>query len=253
MPTETRDQHKSSSPRPTPGNGQRRYTRAALTLPVRLRWQGPFGLETEITESCDASRGGLLVSSRQIHHVGSLVWVTSPYDRASPLAQLETQARVAHCEQSKDGDQFVGIEFESRKLPGRGPQATAKGALRSLSETPSRQYFELGDRRRRARVAVALFVRISRSARPRTFAITSHDDAPWPEETMTRNVSPGGMLFYSLRIHEAGDLLTVTLPKGGILPVGDLLARVIHLAPLDATSPLLQVGVQFLYPESAGR
>ena len=62
---------------------------------------------------------------------------------------------------------------------------------------------------------------------------------------MTVNYSPGGVLFCSLRIHEVGDRLTFTFPKGTVMPQTERLGRVVHVAPLDAESPLLCVGVEF--------
>jgi hypothetical protein len=90
-----------------------------------------------------------------------------------------------------------------------------------------------------------MFVHVSRTVLPGTYALSTHEDAPWPEETMTVNVSQSGVLFCSLRIYEAEDRLTITFPKGAVLPDGERLGRVVQVAPLDAESPLLCVGVEF--------
>jgi hypothetical protein len=224
---------------------RRPHPRAELALPVRLRWLGPFGLETEITQSWNVCRSGVLVASGEPRHAGSLVWVTFPFDEESALAEPETPARVAWCHAGRGGIQMLGIAFDARNpAGGNGYLRIPRGAA-SVAGSNTRKYFEIGERRRRKRFALAMFVHVSRTVLPGTYALSAHEDAPWPEETMTVNVSHSGVLFSSLRIYEAGDRLTVTYPKGAVLPDGERLGRVVHVAPLDAESPLLCVGAEF--------
>ena len=224
---------------------RRPHPRAELALPVRLRWLGPFGLETETTQSWNVSRSGVLVGSAQPRHEGSLVWVTFPFDEEFALVEPETPARVAWCHAGRGGIQMIGIAFDARKPAGGNEYRRIPRGTTSVAGSNTRKYFEIGDRRRRARFALAQFVQVSRTVLPGTYALSAHEDAPWPEETMTMNVSQSGALFCSLRMYEAGDRLTLTFPKGAVPPNGERLGRVVHVAPLDSESPLLCVGVEF--------
>jgi hypothetical protein len=77
-----------SIPRPTGAlnastqRERRRRPRVLLQLPVRVRWLGPFGLETEVTQTENVSRDGLLISSFNPRQLGSQLWATFPYDAA---------------------------------------------------------------------------------------------------------------------------------------------------------------------------
>jgi hypothetical protein len=39
---------------------RRRHARAHLRLPARVRWQGPLGMQLELTDTVDMSREGVL-------------------------------------------------------------------------------------------------------------------------------------------------------------------------------------------------
>ena len=140
---------------------------------------------------------------------------------------------------------MIGIAFDARKPAGGNEYRRIPRGTTSVAGSNTRKYFEIGDRRRRARFALAQFVQVSRTVLPGTYALSAHEDAPWPEETMTMTVSQSGALFCSLRMYEAGDRLTLTFPKGAVPPNGERLGRVVHVAPLDSESPLLCVGVEF--------
>lgn len=245
MATETHQLGGHPSLLRSPQNERRPDPRAELTLPVRLRWLGPFGLETEITQSWNVSRSGMLAGSSQPRYKGSLVWVTFPCCEDMGLAEPETRARVARCQIGPGGIQMIGMAFDSPRRAGGNEYHRIPRGVTSVSAPDTRKYFEIGDRRRRTRYTLALFVRVSRIKSPGSSEFPAHQDPPWPEETMTMNLSPGGVLFCSLRIHEVGDRLTFTFAKGAILPQAERLGRVVHVAPLDAESPLLCVGVEF--------
>src|SRR5580704_18381192 len=70
-------------------NERRRLSRVPLELPVRLRWLGPFGLETEISQTINATSGGMLILSSQKRGEGSPVWVTFPYDSGNESPEPE--------------------------------------------------------------------------------------------------------------------------------------------------------------------
>src|SRR5260370_23380245 len=70
----------------------RRHRRVRMRLPARLRWTTPFGQKIELAETIDASRSGLLLSTRETHSCGTSVWVTFPYDASLRDGQPEVAA-----------------------------------------------------------------------------------------------------------------------------------------------------------------
>lgn len=210
---------------PIEKNDRRRWTRVPLVMAARVRRLGPFGLETESTQTHDGSRGGLLISSREPHSEGSLVWITFPYDPHAALAEPETPARVVRCSDAQDGSYRIAVSFEPRAA-----QGSRDGA----------------NRRRNPRVALAMFVRVTRTGSARRSGQIEHEPPPWPEETMTANVSPSGMLFYSLRDHEVGERLSIASPSGQRIASGERRALVVRLARMKEDSPLMCVAAEFL-------
>src|SRR5258705_359600 len=57
---------------------RREHHRAQLRLPVRIRWNTPFGQKTEVCKALDISRGGLLVPCEEAHSPGVPLWVAIP-------------------------------------------------------------------------------------------------------------------------------------------------------------------------------
>lgn len=167
----------------TPMAERRRHPRAQLTLPVRLRWPMPLGQLTEVTETLDVCRSGLLVYRREPCPVGATLWVTVPFDSALSLAQPETPARVARVKETPTGGHLVGIAFEPLR---QSTGAAATGA----------------DRRGRERISLALPIRVRPAG------------APWPEEAMTVDISDDGVRFSTARLYQAGDSVRITLPPG---------------------------------------
>ena len=78
----------------------RAYRRVRMRVPARLRWTSPFGQKIELAETMDVSRGGLLLSSRELHAPGVLLWVTFPFDASLREGQPEVPARVVRSEES---------------------------------------------------------------------------------------------------------------------------------------------------------
>src|SRR5260370_15610300 len=78
----------------------RRHRRVRMRLPARLRWTTPFGQKIELAETIDASRSGLLLSTRETHSCGTSVWVTFPYDASLRDGQPEVAAHVVRCEEA---------------------------------------------------------------------------------------------------------------------------------------------------------
>src|ERR1700726_3637815 len=73
---------------------RREHHRVQLRLPVRLRWTTPFGQRTEVCDTVNVSRGGVLVPCQELHAAGMPLWVTFPYDPAIPSSQPEILAKV---------------------------------------------------------------------------------------------------------------------------------------------------------------
>ena len=73
---------------------RREHRRAQLRLPVRIRWNTPFGQKTEVCKTLDISRSGLLVPCQDTHAPGVPLWVTFPYDSSMGDSQPEMMAKV---------------------------------------------------------------------------------------------------------------------------------------------------------------
>jgi hypothetical protein len=186
---------------------RRRHPRVPLNLPVRLRWIGALGQTVVKTQTLDVSRGGLLapleLTREQAFHLHSPAWATVPYDEANPQLQPESPVRVARHKETPTGAFLLGLEF--------------KQVLAAQTETPRAPDRE---QRRSARSTLAV-------------PVTVHwNGSPWPEESMTINVSSGGMLFCARRLYAPGDEVTLTLPRGllpGLASGGqDVPARIIR-------------------------
>src|SRR5712691_4158563 len=89
---------------PTRIKEQRRHPRAQLNLPVRLRWPTPLGQTTEVAETLDVCRGGLLIHRRDPCPIRAHLWVTFPFDSTLPLTQPETPARIARVKTTPTGN-----------------------------------------------------------------------------------------------------------------------------------------------------
>lgn len=213
-------------PRASKEHDQRRLSRVALTISARIRWLGPFGLETEVTQTVNASRGGLLIFSGQPRGENSPVWVTFPFDAKTVTVEPEIPGRVARCIVSPAGTHAIGIEFERRRPPGP----------RSMR----------ADRRRHTRFPLALFVRIIHIECIGAAENPTRKAPPWPEETMTVDVSPDGLLFRTLRIYAGDERVAIAMPGDRGFTTGERSARVVRVAGLELDSPLQQVAVEFL-------
>jgi hypothetical protein len=220
-----------------PDHERRRRPRVLLEMPVRMRWLGPFGLETELTHTRNASRDGLLVTSANIRQIGTRLWTTFPYDPAVAFTESETPGRVSRCDATRSNGKLIAVEFAHR---GQHSQDDAL-ALQIPAGRLTR-----GDRRGHARIALAFLVRVARDERILGVSRSHPESPPWPEETMTVDVSPRGMLFCTLRIYEAGERLVVSAPVARDRSDGHRRARVVRIADAQPDSPLSHVAVEFL-------
>jgi hypothetical protein len=195
---------------------RREHHRAQLSLPVRIRWNTPFGQKTEICRTLDISRDGLLVPCRETHAAGVPLWVTFPYDASLGDGQPEIMAKVVRAAPSRNGNGHApgGLHSDGRAvalhfgLPGR-VQSGGNGHG-SLAER---------ERRQSPRRALAVPVRVRQ------------EHVPWFEEAMTLDISEQGLRFLSSREYQEGQrLLIASEPMAAIpWPHAETPARVLRI------------------------
>ncbi len=193
----------------------REHHRVRLRLPVRLRWTTPFGQRSEICESLNVSRGGLLVSCQESHAPDVGLWITFPYDASIPEGQPEVPARVLRCK------------------PGTTAPLTLRVALRFEK---SRHEASNGNGR---------FPDPERRASPRrTLAMPVHvrpERIPWFEEAMTLDISGEGLRFMSSREYALSDRLLVSFAPRTSAPwqAGtEIPARIVRVERLPESNAL---------------
>jgi len=176
----------------------RRHPRAQLQLPVRIRWRGPWGMRLETAHTIDVAREGLHVERAEACEVNTRVWVTFPFDPAAAMTvQPETPARILRVERAANGRYHVALRLES---PPRSVPRPATGERRASLRMP---------------FALPIFVRPPGN--------------PWPEESMTKDVSRGGAKFETARIIGPGEPLLVQLPWGDWAKAGEIPASVLRV------------------------
>ncbi len=198
---------------------RRFHHRVPLTLPIRLRWAGPFGQTIEVSRTRDVSRSGVLVECAQPHPPGASLWVTFPYDSALPEDPSESPARVVREGRADSGRHFLGIELISSRRSGAGDNGL---------RLPARQAGKAGEQRsspRRA-ISVPVWVRLA--------------GVPWYEEAMTLDLSFEGMRFLSTRLYEPGNHVYLSLragtPRSSWNPSRENLALVVRADPDPRTN-----------------
>jgi PilZ domain len=176
----------------------RKHPRAQLKLPARIRWRGPLGMRMESTYTLDVSRNGLRVQRNEPCESGSCVWVVFPFDAASASGPPpETPARVVRVESCAGAGYQVALQLE---LPSRITSRPADRERRACS---------------RISFALPIFVRAL--------------GFPWPEESMTQNISRAGARFESAHIYSAGDAVLVKIPWGDWARTGEIPARILRV------------------------
>jgi|SRR5580658_154698 hypothetical protein len=176
----------------------RKHPRAQLKLPARVRWRGPLGMRMESTYTLDVSRNGIRVQRNESCESGSRVWVVFPFDAASCSGiPPETPARVVRVESCAGTGYQVALQLD---LPARTASRPTDRERRACS---------------RISFALPIFVRAL--------------GFPWPEESMTQNISRTGARFESAHIYCAGDAVLAKIPWGDWACAGEIPARIVRV------------------------
>lgn len=180
----------------------RKHPRAQLQLPARIRWHGPLGMRLEMTQTIDVSREGLLIHRSQSCSVPMRVWVAFPFDPAAAFAaQPETPARIVRVEGDPAGGYRIGVRLQPRL---RGAPRPADRERRSSPRIP---------------FALPIFVRPA--------------GTPWPEESMTQDISRTGVRFETSHIYAAGEMVLAKIPWGEWTKAGELPGRVVRVEAME--------------------
>lgn len=212
----------------------RKHPRAQLKLPARIRWRGPLGMRMETTHTLDVSRNGIRVQRNEPCEAGARVWVVFPFDASSAAGvPPETPARVVRVESGRGAGYQVSLQLE---LPARIASRPADRERRACS---------------RISFALPIFVRAL--------------GFPWPEESMTQDISRTGARFESAHIYSTGDAVLAKIPWGDWARAGEIPARIVRIEnsaspssaaplsdPLAGTSAILTgVAVRWDVPRKA--
>jgi hypothetical protein len=210
---------------------RREHHRAKLRLPARLRWTGPFGQKTELCETLNVSRGGMLVPCAEFHASGVSLWVTFPYDASVSDGQPEVLARVVR---STHAGEFAPGHAVRNVGVCPQPAAALHFEVAPHANTNGNGHLAHPERRASPRWRLALPIQV----RP--------EDVPWFEEAMTADVSPEGALFLGNREYQNGQYVWVSFGASAFAPwhaAGELRCVVVRAEPAPQGSALA-VGIR---------
>lgn len=203
---------------------RREHHRAQLNLPVRIRWNTPFGQKTEVCKTLDISRGGLLVPCQEMHAAGVPLWVTFPYDTSLGDGQPEMAAKVVRVGRARNGN--------GSNSTGQGSNERAVAlhfALLFRPESNGNGHTKGPEWRQSPRRPLAVPVRV----RP--------EYIPWFEESMTIDVSAHGLRFLSSREYQEGQRLLVSFQPMASAPwptASETAARVVRIEAVPESAAL---------------
>jgi hypothetical protein len=203
---------------------RREHHRAQLRLPVRIRWNTPFGQRTEVCKTQDISRSGLLVPCKETHAPGVALWVTFPYDSSLGDSQPEMLAKVVRVGPASNGNGSKPVRA------GSGEKAVGLHfALPFHPESNGNGHAKERERRDSPRRPLAIPVRVR----------LAH--IPWFEEAMTIDISANGLRFLSTREYQEGDRLRVSFEPAASGPwptPSETAARVVRIEPVGESAAL---------------
>jgi len=229
----------------------RQHRRVRIRLPVRLRWTSPLGQKIELAETIDVSRSGLLVTTKESHTPGVIVWVTFPYDASLPDGQPETLARVARCDEvlevirATNAREKIQTESQSaREFSTKLDQlARAIGIADASATFAVAIHFE--QQQREASNGAAHHNKVGRRGSLRkalAVPVRVHPERiPWFEEAMTIDISAKGMRFRSHREYALGDHLKIAFADVASAPwhgTSEFLSEVVRVSPVPDSAAL---------------
>jgi hypothetical protein len=212
---------------------RREHHRVQLRLPARLRWTTPFGQKTEVCDTVNVSRGGVLVPCQELHAEGMALWVTFPYDAAIPYSQPEILAKVVRSVESESPATQGGRTNGNgglHKAGGRdgesAPTTASKTSAVQIADHPCQTVvalrFEIAPRHRSNENGNGHHREVERRASARQqLAVPVHvrpEHVPWFEETMTIDCSAEGLKFRSNREYSPGEYLVVSFESADTSP-----------------------------------
>ena len=226
----------------------REHRRVHMRLPARLRWSTPFGQKIELGKTIDASRGGLLVSTKERHTPGVTVWVTFPYDASLADGQPEVVARVVRCDEVLDVIRASSAREKVQTKNALEQERSAKldqlACAVGLADAPATfavaVQFESrnGNYSRGDSNGDSHRKEFERRGTPRhALAVPIHvrpQEIPWFEEAMTIDYSAKSMRFRSHREYQLGDHLKIAFEDSVSAPwtgAGEFLSEVVRVAP----------------------
>jgi hypothetical protein len=218
---------------PSTSSDRRSHPRAPLQLSARIRWQGPLGMRLEVAETVDVSRDGVLLHRKEPCEARSRVWIVLPFvlgDLGS--VQPETPGRIARVARAEDGSYWVAVRLEH---PERGVRSPGERERRRVERIP---------------LSLPIFLRPS--------------GTPWPEESMTYDLSAKGVRFETAHLYVLGQTVIAQVPWGEWAKRGQIHGRVVRVedlrdspsiaptSPNDGTSNIItSIAVEWLNPNDA--
>jgi hypothetical protein len=224
---------------------RREHHRVQLRIPARLRWTTPFGQKTEVCDTLNVCRGGVLVPCEEAHVPGATLWITFPYDASVPYGQPEIPARVVRFDGAERNAHAMNASGNARAgegasatsghaAPGgngaHGPAAALRFEIAPHPQANGNGHKREYERRTSPRSQLALPIRV----RP--------ENIPWFEETMTLDVSSDGLRFLSSREYVPGQHLIVSVDPATSLPwatAREYRAQVVRAEAMPQSSALV--------------